>query len=67
MGGGVLVILTYGFSGHFAHECIINIFSTVICGASFGLISTDLIYLSLHVGIFVGFVSCFDIRILEVL
>ena len=65
-GGGVLVLLKDGFSSHFSPESSINALSNVICGASFGYISAGIIYLSLHVGIYVDFVPCFDIKILDV-
>ena len=65
-GGGGLVVLDDELSGYFSNEFKINSLSTVICGAYFGHISTGLIYLRLHVGIFDDFVPCFDIRILEI-
>ena len=61
-----LVIFMDGFSDPFLNKQSLNELSSAIGGTYFNHVRTYVIILSLHIGIFVGCLPYFDIRLLEV-
>ena len=64
--GIVFVLFKDIFGGYFMHEHSINTFSDIISGTSFDHVRTGRIGISLHVGIFLGYMPCIDLDILGI-